>query len=716
VFPKKTRMMSCQCRPLFPDQEAKQQTGNPMAPRPVVVHDDPTVADRSGQRSELQRLITERMGVLPNFFRTAASAPGLIDRLWDFAKSAYLDSPLPSLFKERLFVHLSRFCEVRYCIVRHVGFLIGHGYPAGDPDCPPQTIEQVVALLRRPVPGETAFADAMHRLRESEPTTEMPAAETQREADLFDVLTLIFLEPRQSLPARGAVDRAFGDTNLETLIAFLAFIRTAHYWTETHPELEYEPDMSLLMKEHGLLAQLLLNQSEAERTWSPMERARLLSALTARETELREPNDGLEDEVQVRTRALRAAEAELRGLNESLEAEVQERTQALLAAEEALRQSQKMEAIGQLTGGLAHDFNNMLTGVIGNLELLRKRIAQGRITEIERYTLAAQDAAQHAAALTHRLLAFARRQPLDTKPSDINRIVLGMEDMLRRTLGERMELRTMLSVDLWPALTDVNQFENAILNLAINARDAMPDGGRLTIETTNTRLDEDYTCLHNDVEATEYVAIRVSDTGVGMPPDVVDRAFEPFFTTKPSGLGTGLGLSMIYGFARQSRGHLRIHSEEGLGTTITLYLARAHIDLEPPSIIEADESPRGGGETILVVEDDAAVRLLITTALEELGYRYIEASNTPRAMTILRSGARIDLLLTDVGLPVMNGRQLAEFARESRPGIKVLSVTGYARNAAVRGDFLGPGMDMLTKPFALNVLGLKIGEMIGPAT
>ena len=203
------------------------------------------------QLSQLRRLIAERLGVLPNFFCTAASAPGLIDRLWDFARSAYFDSPLPSLFKERLFVHLSHFCEVRYCIVRHVGFLIGHGHPAGDPDCPPQTIDQVVALLRRPVPDETAFADAIHRLLETEPTIEMPAAETQREADLFDALSLIFLEPKQSLPARQAVGRAFGDASLEMLIAFLAFIRTAHFWTEAHPDLEYEPDVLLLMKEHA---------------------------------------------------------------------------------------------------------------------------------------------------------------------------------------------------------------------------------------------------------------------------------------------------------------------------------------------------------------------------------------------------------------------------------------------------------------------------------
>jgi signal transduction histidine kinase len=544
----------------------------------------------------------------------------------------------------------------------------------------------------------------------------MPAVETQREADLFDILTLIFLEPRQSLAARRAVSQAFGDASLEILIAFLAFIRMAHYWTETHPELEYEPDMLSLMKEHDLLGQLLLNQSEAERTWSPMERARLLSALAAREAQLQELNEGLENEVQERTAELRAAQAGLRELNEGLENKVRERTQALLAAEELLRQSQKMEAVGQLTGGLAHDFNNMLTGIIGNLELLQARVAQGRVSEIERYILAAQTAAQRAAALTHRLLAFARRQPLDTKPSDINRIVLGMEDMLRRTLGERVELQTMLTGDLWPALVDVNQLENAILNLAINARDAMPDGGRICIETNNAQLDVDYARKHNDVEAGEYVAISVSDTGTGMSPEVVDRAFDPFFTTKPIGLGTGLGLSMIYGFAKQSHGHLRIYSEEGRGTTVRLYLARAHTDLDLAQIIEAVKPTRGEGETILVVEDDAAVRILITGVLEELGYRFIVASDAPQAMTILRTDVRIDLLLTDVGLPIMNGRQLAEFARESRPEMRVLFVTGYAENAAVRGEFLDRGMDMLTKPFSLDVLGLKINEMIGPAT
>lgn len=242
-----------------------------------------TAANARADRLTLREQVAERLGVLPNFFCTAACAPGLIDRLWDFARSAYFDSPLPSLFKERLFVHLSRFCEVRYCIVRHVGFLVGNGYPAGDRNCPPQSVEQVASMLKRAVPNEAEFAQAMQRIHGGQPASEMPTAGTQREADLFDALTLIFLEPRRSTPVRQAVGRAFGEANLEMLTAFLAFVRTAHFWTETHPELEIEPDMLALMQEHGELEHLLLDQSDAERTWSPMERARLLSALAAQD-------------------------------------------------------------------------------------------------------------------------------------------------------------------------------------------------------------------------------------------------------------------------------------------------------------------------------------------------------------------------------------------------------------------------------------------------
>jgi PAS domain S-box-containing protein len=347
----------------------------------------------------------------------------------------------------------------------------------------------------------------------------------------------------------------------------------------------------------------------------------------------------------------------------------------LAAAQEALRQSQKMEAIGQLTGGVAHDFNNLLTDIIGSLDIIRRRMATGRQEEIPRFMDAASISAQRAAALTHRLLAFARRQSLDIRPNNINRLIGSMEDLLHRSLGERIELECSLSAGLWVALTDANQLESAVLNLAINARDAMLDGGRLTIETTNVHLDEAeaYTSLQEDVAPGDYVVIGVSDTGTGMPADVVAKAIDPFFTTKPVGEGTGLGLSMVYGFARQTRGHLRIYSEVGHGTTIKLYLPRAlqdAVDLEKP----VEEAPRGQGEMILVVEDDATVRLILADVLAELGYDVLLASDARPAIPILQSNRRIDLMMSDVVLPHINGRKLAEIARASRPDLKVLFV------------------------------------------
>jgi PAS domain S-box-containing protein len=383
----------------------------------------------------------------------------------------------------------------------------------------------------------------------------------------------------------------------------------------------------------------------------------------------------------------------------------------LAAAQEALRRSQKMEAIGQLTGGIAHDFNNLLTGIIGSLDIVRRRMATDRLDGIPRFMDAATAAAQRAGALTHRLLAFARRQSLDIRPNDINRLVANMEDLLHRTLGEHIELQCSLAPDLWPAFTDANQLESAVLNLAINARDAMPNGGRLTIETTNVHLDLNYTSGQDDVDAGDYVVIGVSDTGFGMPAEVVAKAIDPFFTTKPVGEGTGLGLSMVYGFARQTRGHLRIYSEVGHGTTVKLYLPRA---LQDAVVLEkhAEQAPRGKGETILVVEDDATVRLILADVLEELGYNVVLASDARPAIPILQSDRRIDLMVSDVMLPHIDGRKLAEIARASRPDLKVLFVTGYAEYATFRGDFLDPGMDMLTKPFALDALGAKVRAMI----
>jgi PAS domain S-box-containing protein len=381
------------------------------------------------------------------------------------------------------------------------------------------------------------------------------------------------------------------------------------------------------------------------------------------------------------------------------------------AAQEALRQSQKMEAIGQLTGGIAHDFNNLLTGIIGSLDIIRRRMASGRPEEIPRFMSAASSSAQRAGALTHRLLAFGRRQSLDIRPNNIKRLIGDMEDLLHRTLGEHIELECSFSAELWTAFTDANQLESAVLNLSINARDAMPDGGRLTIESTNVHLDEAYTSRQEEVAPGDYVVIAVSDTGTGTPADVVAKAIDPFFTTKPAGEGTGLGLSMVYGFAKQSRGHLRIYSEVGHGTTVKLYLPRALQDaVDPEKPVE--EAPRGQGETILVVEDDATVRLILADVLEELGYEVLVASDARPAIPIQQSDRRIDLMMSDVVLPHISGRKLAEIARASRPDLKVLFVTGYAENAAVRGDFLDPGMDMLTKPFALDALGAKVRAMI----
>jgi hypothetical protein len=383
----------------------------------------------------------------------------------------------------------------------------------------------------------------------------------------------------------------------------------------------------------------------------------------------------------------------------------------LLAAQEALRQSQKMETIGQLTGGIAHDFNNLLTGILGSLDLVRRRMEANKFDDIARFMDAASNSAKSAAALTHRLLAFARRQSLESRPNDLNRVVTGMEDLLKRTLGERIDLQCVLAEDLWNALTDANQVESAVLNLAINARDAMPNGGRLTIETVNIQLDKEYTSLHEDVRPGDYVAISVSDTGVGMSPEVLARAVDPFFTTKPPGEGTGLGLSGIYGFAKQSRGHLRLYSEIGHGTTVKLYLPRALQSAVDLSLV-SKVPPRGQGETILVVEDDTTVRLVICDSLKDLGYSIFAAPDAREAILLLRTSQHVDLLISDVVLPHVNGKKLAATARGLRTNLKVLFVSGYAENATVRGDFLDPGMDMLTKPFALDALAAKVHAMI----
>ncbi|CAN5745652.1 hypothetical protein BH11PSE3_BH11PSE3_43020 [soil metagenome] len=406
-----------------------------------------------------------------------------------------------------------------------------------------------------------------------------------------------------------------------------------------------------------------------------------------------------------------AADNLLQAVGRDVTAE-REDEEALRKAEEALRHSQKMEAIGQLTGGIAHDFNNMLTAIIGSMEVLKRRINAGRYEDVQTFMDGAIASANRAAALTHRLLAFARRQPLDPKAIDVNQLIWGMEELLVRTLGEKVKLAIHLAPALSPALTDAHQLENAILNLAINARDAMPQGGILTIATTNEIITAKTRFGQEEVDAGDYTVVCVSDTGVGMSADTLAKVFEPFFTTKPIGQGTGLGLSMIYGFAKQSRGHVRVESSEGNGTTFRLYLPRYQGSIEVPNAPPPLSEATGAGETVLVVEDDSAVRLIIADVLRDLGYACIEAGDGQAALPMLTSNTPIDLLITDVGLPGLNGRQLAEIARQHRSDLKVLFVTGYAEHATGHAPFLAPGMEMVTKPFALDALALKIREML----
>jgi PAS domain S-box-containing protein len=382
--------------------------------------------------------------------------------------------------------------------------------------------------------------------------------------------------------------------------------------------------------------------------------------------------------------------------------------------EDQLRQMQKMEAIGQLTGGIAHDFNNMLTVICGNIETLQRRLEHDD-PGADRFIAAALRGVERATTLTHRLLAYSRRQPLDPKPVEMNRLIIGMSDLLTRTLGENIKVESVLSGGLWQVSVDPNQVENAVLNLALNARDAMPEGGKLTIETSNAYLDDAYAHAHREVAAGQYVMLAVSDTGVGMPREVIDKVFEPFFTTKQVGEGTGLGLSQVYGFVKQSGGHIKIYSEPGEGTTVRIYFPRVSAATTPSE--ERRRPSRlpelGGNETILVVEDDADVRSYTTESLRELGYRVLEAHEGDTALSLLASERDIKLLFTDIGLPgPFNGRQLADEATKRRGDIKILFTTGYAQNAIIHHGRLDPGVQLLVKPFSFAGLAAKIRQIL----
>ncbi|MDF8332904.1 ATP-binding protein [Novosphingobium cyanobacteriorum] len=407
------------------------------------------------------------------------------------------------------------------------------------------------------------------------------------------------------------------------------------------------------------------------------------------------------------------AEDALRQLNETLEARV---TQALAAreqAEAALRQAQKMEAVGQLTGGLAHDFNNLLAGISGSFEMIDRRLKQGRSADIDRYLSAGLGAAQRAAALTHRLLAFSRRQTLSPRSLRINTLLPEFADLVRRTVGPSVAVQLHLADDLWPTLVDANQLENALLNLCINARDAMPSGGTIAIATLNLPLDEEQ-ALARGLDAGDYVAITVSDTGVGIPQDDLERVFEPFFTTKPLGSGTGLGLSMVYGFAKQSHGIVRIRSTVGQGTDVRIYLPRNHVAEEAVTSerLPPEMQPNRGG-IALIVDDEPSVRMLLADALDAMGYHCQCAADGPEALALLENGSEPDLLVTDVGLPGgLNGRQVADAARRMRPGLRTLFVTGYAETSVLGNGGIEPGMAVLTKPFSLDQLHVAVASLM----
>ena len=736
--------------------------------------------------------VAERFGVLPNFFCSAEAAPGLIERLWDFAKSAYLDNPLPSLFKERLFVHLSRFCVVRYCIVRHVGFLLGHGRPAGDGSVEPETVEKVIALLRRPVPACETLQAALGRLSARTVIEPIPAPRTEFEHDLFDALTVLFLAPLAPGHVREAVRTAVGETNLEFILAFMAFIRAAHYWTETHSDLTYEADMLALMERHPELGELLLDPAEAEHTRGAIERERALVTLREREEQFQTTVGALQHNLDVqeaeaaelgRYRLLVNAvtdyaiymldpngritswnpgarrlkgyeEAEILGQHFSrfyidedraaglpalalataakdgrferegwrvrkdgsrfwahvivdpirnpagelvgyakITRDLTERRDAQLALErtrEVLFQSQKMEAVGQLTGGIAHDFNNLLTAIIGSLEIARRRATDASVIRLIDNALRG---AERGSSLTQRMLMFARRQELDFHPVDIVALVHGMAELLERSLGPSVRVETRFPLGLPWVNTDSNQLEMALLNLAVNARDAMPEGGPVVI----TARPETVALAHDRLQPGEYVCLSLTDTGEGMDEDTLAKAIDPFFTTKEVGKGTGLGLPMVHGLAEHSGGQLLLRSRKGQGTTAELWLPVAKktekaAEAEAPAQVPAKEHRR---LIVLVVDDDPLVLTNMAAMLDDIGHRVFEAGSAREALTILRRESGIQLVITDQAMPRMTGLQLIEEIKDNWPDLPVILATGFAE--------LPPGTDprqiTLAKPF-----------------
>jgi signal transduction histidine kinase/CheY-like chemotaxis protein len=528
-------------------------------------------------------------------------------------------------------------------------------------------------------------------------------------ADLNSLKAQVADNPRQV--ARVAELTGVARARVDRLANSVALMRSSHF-DRANEMLQSGIGKKLMDRARAIIAEMKAEESRllAERTREAQDRATwltawlLLSAAAVAGVAFYVTRDA-------RQRAKIAAEArdQLAITNAKLQAEAASRQ----SAEAQVRQMHKMESVGQLTGGIAHDFNNMLAIVIGSLDLAKRRI-RSDIAKAEANIDAAMQGAERAAQLTARLLAFSRQQPLAPKALDVNKLVAGMGELLRRTIGETVRFETVLAGGLWPAFIDGGQLESALINLCVNGRDAMPEGGRLTVETGNAHLDEAYASAHAEVKAGQYVVVSVTDTGGGMPDEVIERAFDPFYTTKGVGKGTGLGLSQVYGFVKQSGGHVKIYSEAGVGTTVKLYLPRHFGVAEAPDASAAlDEMPRARpDEVVMVVEDEDRVRHLSVDSLRELGYVVIHAPGPLEALDMLAATARVDLLFTDIVMPEMDGRKLAERVLATRPEIKILYTTGYTRNAIVHNGVLDHDVNFIAKPFTIAQLAAKVRAVL----
>jgi PAS domain S-box-containing protein len=744
----------------------------------------PHSASASEPPTTFHKRVAERIGFVPNLFRSAAAAPGLTEELWSFAQSAYLDNPLPSFFKERLFVHLSRFCRARYCIVRHVGFLVGLGRPAGDPQAAPESVEQVVELLSRPaILPPPDLETVLSRLESMRPLEAIPAPGSQSEYDLFIAAGVLFLSPANSERARKALGTALGDRNLEILTSYLAFIRTAHYWTETHPEIVFEDDVETLMRGHKALADRLLSTSDAERNdfdqrlydelielrraqqialQQSEEQFRLLvQSVTdyaiymldptgivanwnagARRIKGYEPHEIIgkhfslfyskEDcEAGIPALGLQTAAREGRFEKEGwryrkdgsrfwanividrivnddgkllgfakVTRDMTERRETQIALErarDAMAQSQKMDAIGQLTGGVAHDFNNLLMAVLGSLELLGKRLPDD--ARLKLLLNNAFEGARRGVSLTQRMLSFARRCELALFAVNARELVLSMRDLLDRSLGPLITVETDIPADLPNIRADPNQLETAILNLALNSRDALPRGGAIQIRA---RLEKRHEVMGSNALTEDCVVLSVGDNGEGMDETTLRRAMEPFYTTKGVGKGTGLGLSMVHGMTEQLGGRVRLTSKLGQGTTVEMWLPVAvglpH-NRSAPALVEAVESV-ARKLVIVVVDDDHLVLTNTSAMLQDAGHTVVEAASGAQALELIRRTVHVDLVVTDQAMPQMTGVQLAAAIKVEWPQMPILLVSGYAELPS--GDTIK--IPKLAKPYSLDDL------------